>query len=121
MSFALPPRPRRPGLAGLIIGTVGAASLDATSYVASVLTILAIRHRAESVAAPPEMTTLPTAVHRTVTWGMLPIGSTVAGVVGTAFGLRAADTAALCMIPLLARSMRHTRRLTRPLDARRME
>ncbi|SDK60092.1 hypothetical protein SAMN05421874_10923 [Nonomuraea maritima] len=81
---------------------------------ASVLTILAIRHRAESVAAPPEMTTLATAVHRTVTWGMLPIGSTVAGVVGTAFGLRAADTAALCMIPLLARSMRHTHRLTRP-------
>ncbi|MFG2074781.1 hypothetical protein [Nonomuraea maritima] len=82
---------------------------------ASVLTILAIRHRAESVAAPPEMTTLATAVHRTVTWGMLPVGSTVAGVVGTAFGLRAAMiTAALCVIPLPARSMRHTRRLTGP-------
>lgn len=76
---------------------------------------LTVRH----LATPLEMTTLATAVHRTVTWGMLPIGSTVAGVVGTAFGLRAAmmiaaGTAALCMIPLLARPMRRTRRLARP-------
>ncbi|MEO3867485.1 MFS transporter [Nonomuraea sp. B12E4] len=75
---------------------------------------LTIRH----LATPPEMTTLATAVHRTVTWGMLPIGSTIAGVVGTVFDLRAAmltaaGTATLCMIPLLARSMRRTRQLTR--------
>ena len=75
---------------------------------------LTVRH----LATPPEMTTLATAVHRTVTWGMLPIGSIIAGVVGTAFDLRAAmltaaSTAALCMIPLMARSMRQTRQLTR--------
>jgi hypothetical protein len=68
------------------------------------------------------MTTLATAVHRTVTWGVLPIGATIAGLVGTVFGLRtamltAAGTAVLCMIPLLSRSMRHTRRLSRTTTA----
>lgn len=79
---------------------------------------LTIRH----LTTPPEMTTLATAVHRTVTWGSLPVGSAVAGVVGTAFGLRAAmltaaGTATLCMIPLFARPLRRARTLVRTAAA----
>jgi hypothetical protein len=73
---------------------------------------------ARHLAAPPGMATITTAVHQTVTWGVLPIGSAVAGAVGTVFGLRvamlaAAGTTALCMIPLLASRQGGPARLAR--------
>lgn len=118
-----------PSVLGLLIGAsayghLSVPLLAAGAFVngigqgAFAVNALTARH----LATPPDMITLATAVHRTVTWGVLPVGSTIAGVVGTAFGLRAAmltaaSTAMLCMIPLLAPSMRHTRRITRPTTA----
>ena len=57
-------------------------------------------------------------MHRFVTRGTLPIGSTIAGLLGTAFGLRiamivAALTAFTCMIPLLYSPLRHARQFQR--------
>jgi MFS family permease len=118
-----------PSVLGLLIGAsaygrLSVALIAAGAFVngigqgAFAVNALTARH----LSTPPEMTTLATAVHRTVTWGVLPIGATIAGLVGTVFGLRtamltAAGTAVLCMIPLLSRSMRHTRRLSRTTTA----
>lgn len=92
--------------AGTLVNGIGQGSFAVNA--------LTIRH----LVTPPDLATRATAVHRFVTWGVLPVGSAIAGLVGTAFGLRAAmltaaGTAALCMIPLLGRSLRHTKRLTR--------
>lgn len=92
--------------AGTLINGIGQGSFAVNA--------LTIRH----LVTPPDLATRATAVHRFITWGVLPVGSAIAGVVGTAFGLRAAmltaaGTAALCMIPLLSRSLRNTRRLAR--------
>jgi len=73
-----------------------------------------VRH----LATPPAMATRATAVIRFVSWGMLPVGSALAGVIGTAAGLRAtmliaAGIAATCLVPLLGRAVRTTRDLHR--------
>lgn len=114
-----------PSVLGLLIGAsaygnLSAPLLAAAAFVNGIgqgvfaVNALTVRH----LATPPDMTTLATAVHRTVTWGVLPIGSTIAGLVGTGFGLRAAmltaaSTAVLCMVPLLTRALRRTHRLSR--------
>jgi MFS family permease len=92
--------------AGTLVNGIGQGSFAVNA--------LTIRH----LVTPPELATRATAVHRFVTWGALPVGSAIAGLVGTAFGLRAAmltaaATAATCMVPLLSRAIRRTRRLTR--------
>lgn len=75
---------------------------------------LTVRH----LVTPGNLVTRATAVHRFATWGMLPLGSTVSGVIGSSFGIRAAMIAAAvisggCIIPLLGKSMRTTKVLTR--------
>ncbi|MBW8486331.1 MFS transporter [Actinomadura parmotrematis] len=111
-----------PSIAGLAIGASAhghqaAALLAAGTFVNGVgqglfaVNALTLRH----LAAPPELTTRATAVHRFVTWGMLPLGSVLAGLVGGAFGVRAAmlaaaATTAFCLPPLLARPLLSARR-----------
>jgi Major Facilitator Superfamily. len=92
--------------AGTLINGVGQGSFAVNA--------LTIRH----LVTPLDLATRATAVHRFVTWGVLPVGAVIAGIVGTVFGLRvamltAAGTATLCMIPLFGRPLRQTRRLTR--------
>lgn len=53
------------------------------------------------LVTPEAMVTRATAIHRFVTWGVLPIGATLAGAIGAASGLRsamltAAATATTC-------------------------
>lgn len=93
--------------AGTLVNGVGQGSFAVNA--------LTIRH----IVTPLDLATRATAVHRFVTWGVLPVGSGIAGLVGTAFGLRAAmltaaGTAAICMIPLFSRSLLNAKRLTRP-------
>jgi MFS family permease len=75
---------------------------------------ITIRH----LLTPAELATRATAVHRFITWGTLPIGSLVAGLIGTALGLRvamltAAITATACLVPLLSRPLLAARNLRR--------
>lgn len=79
---------------------------------------LTIRH----IVTPDDMSTRATAVHRFVTWGVMPVGAVVGGFIGDHFGLRAAMvTAAVitgtCLIPSLSKPMRQAKRLTRPEPA----
>ncbi|GIF03134.1 MFS transporter [Actinoplanes siamensis] len=79
---------------------------------------LTIRH----IVTPDDMSTRATAVHRFVTWGVMPVGAVVAGLIGDHFGLRAAMVTAvlvtsLCLIPSLSTPMRRAKRLTRPETA----
>ncbi|MEU8122522.1 MFS transporter [Spirillospora sp. NPDC049024] len=118
-----------PSVLGLAIGAASAGPwpgvlLAAGTFVNGIgqgmfaVNAITIRH----LATPPELATRATAVHRFLTWGTLPIGSAAAGLVGTTFGLRAAmlaaaATAAVCMLPLLARPLLRTKRLHRQPDA----
>jgi MFS family permease len=75
---------------------------------------LTIRH----LITPPHLVARATAVHRFVTWGVVPAGSAIAGLAGTSLGLRAgmltaAATTCACMIPLLSRPLRDARQLSR--------
>jgi hypothetical protein len=47
---------------------------------------ITIRH----LATPPSPRSVPTAVHRTATWGALPVVAAIAGGIGGAFGARVA-------------------------------
>ena len=92
--------------AGTLVNGIGQGSFAVNA--------LTIRH----IVTPPDLVTRATAVHRFVTWGVLPVGAVVAGVVGTAFGLRvamltAAGVATSCLVPLLGRTLRNTRRVSR--------
>lgn len=114
-----------PSVLGLALGAAAsgpwpAAVLAAGTFVNGVgqgvfaVNAITIRH----LATPPELATRATAVHRFLTWGALPVGSVIAGAVGSAFGLRtamvtAAATSALCLIPLRSRPLLRTRRLRR--------
>ena len=64
--------------------------------------------------AAPAFRARATAVHRFASWGTLPIGALLAGLVGQALGMRAAmltagALAALCAWPLLASPLRDVR------------
>jgi MFS family permease len=114
-----------PSVLGLTVGAAAggpwpALLLAAGTFVNGVgqgvfaVNAITIRH----LATPPDLATRATAVHRFLTWGALPVGSAVAGLVGSAFGLRAAmltaaATSALCMVPLRSRPLLRTRRLQR--------
>ena len=79
---------------------------------------ITVRH----VVTPERMATRATSVHRFVSWGALPVGSVVAGLVGTAFGLRtamivAAVTTFSCLIPLLFSPLRRVSTPQRPAAA----
>ncbi|MFE9139598.1 MFS transporter [Streptomyces sp. NPDC007355] len=68
---------------------------------------MTIRH----VVTPISLATRTTAVHRFVTWGIFPVGSLCAGLIGTHFGLRAAvivaaSISACCLLPLFFSSVR---------------
>lgn len=59
----------------------------------------------------PEMRARATSVHRFTSWGALPVGTMLAGIIGQTLGLRAvmllaALLAGLCFVPLSARAMR---------------
>ncbi len=67
-------------------------------------------------ASEAHMRARTTAVHRFGTWGSLPVGSLLAGIVGESAGLRPAMIcafvlAAVCFWPLLASPLRRTRNL----------
>ncbi|QKG23238.1 MFS transporter [Actinomadura verrucosospora] len=114
-----------PSVVGLAVGAAAsgpwpAVVLAAGTFVNGVgqgvfaVNAITIRH----LATPPDLATRATAVHRFLTWGALPVGSAIAGVVGSASGLRAAmltaaATAALCMIPLRSRALLRTRAVHR--------
>jgi MFS family permease len=75
---------------------------------------LTIRH----LVTPEALATRATAVHRFVTWGVMPIGSVAAGLIATTGGLRAAMVSAvavagLCAVPVLSGPMRRARNITR--------
>lgn len=118
-----------PSVLGLLIGAAAFGRYSAVLLAAGTLVngvgqgvfavnALTIRH----LVTPPELATRATAVHRFVTWGALPVGSAAAGLVGTAFGVRAAVLtaamlASLCLAPLLSRPLLGTRRLHRHTPA----
>ncbi|MEV6801436.1 MFS transporter [Micromonospora rifamycinica] len=79
---------------------------------------LTIRH----LVTPDHMSTRATAVHRFVTWGVMPVGAVVAGIIGDRFGLRVAmvtsvAVVATCLIPSLSKPMRRAKSLTRTTAA----
>lgn len=118
-----------PSVVGLAIGAAAFGSLSVPMLAAGTFVnglgqgsfaVNAITVR--QVVTPEAMATRATAMHRFVTWGVLPIGSVIAGVVGGAFGLRAvmvsaAVTAATCMVPLVLSPLRDRRALD-PVRAR---
>ncbi len=112
-----------PSVAGLAIGAAAYGELSVSmlaagtfvngigqgSFAVNALTV-------RQIVTPAAMATRATAIHRFVTWGVLPIGSTVAGVIGGTFGLRAAMvasavTATTCMVPLAFSPLRTARTL----------
>ncbi|MCO5974962.1 MFS transporter [Actinoallomurus soli] len=101
-----------PSVAGLAIGAAAYGGLSVPMLTAGTFingigqgsfAVNAITVR--QLATPEPMATRATAIHRFVTWGVLPVGSIIAGTIGDAFGLRAAMvtaavTATTCMAPL---------------------
>jgi MFS family permease len=117
-----------PSVAGLIVAGV-AAGPDAWWLLALGTVLVGVGQGTFAVnaitlrqfAAAPDMRARATAVHRFASWGALPVGALLAGVIGQAFGVRAAvitggALSAACFWPLLRSPLRATRT---PQDAAR--
>nr|MDA8322434.1 MFS transporter [Actinomycetota bacterium] len=110
-----------PSVAGLILsalagGTAPEVYLAAGTFLVGVgqgcFAVSAMTLR--QLAAAPAFRARATAVHRFASWGTLPIGALLAGLIGQAAGMRAAmltagALAALCAWPLLASPLRKVR------------
>ncbi len=107
-----------PSVAGLVVGALAAGGHPEISLAAGTMlvglgqgtfAVNAITLR--QLNSTDQMRAQATAVHRFLSWGALPIGALIAGLIGQQFGLRAAmvtsgAVAATCFIPLLRSPLR---------------
>lgn len=107
-----------PSVAGLVVGALAAGGQPEIPLAAGTMlvglgqgtfAVNAITLR--QLNSTDQMRAQATAVHRFLSWGALPIGALIAGLIGQQFGLRAAMVtsgamAATCFIPLLRSPLR---------------